>query len=73
MFLRPKRIILAEKGNIHEEISIKKILKWSVDEETLMLSVQKEGDTRTMVIRTQYAQIVSKYLALSAKLIMRKI
>lgn len=38
-----------------------------------MLNVQKEGDARTMVIRTQYAQIVSKYLALSAKLIMRKI
>lgn len=32
LFLRPKRIILAEKGVIHEEISIKKILKWSVDE-----------------------------------------
>jgi hypothetical protein len=32
LFLRPKRIIFAEKGIIHEEISIKKILKWSVDD-----------------------------------------
>lgn len=32
LFLRPKRILLAEKGHIHEEISIRKILKWSTDD-----------------------------------------
>ena len=74
VFLRPKRVILAEKGTIHEEISIRKILKWSVDEETLMLCVAKDNkDSKTIVIRTQHAQIVSKYLSLSAKLIMKKV
>jgi hypothetical protein len=33
----------------------------------------KDNDSKTIVIRTQHAQIVSKYLTLSAKLIMKKI
>lgn len=76
LFLRPKRIVLAEKGIVHEEFSIRRILKWSTDDETLMLNVaQQQGssDGKTIVIRTRHAQIVSKYLSLAAKLIMRPV
>ena len=73
LFLRPKRILLAEKGIVHEEISIRKILKWSTDDDTLMLNISNGSGNKTIVIRTRHAQIVSKYLALAAKLIMRSV
>lgn len=38
-----------------------------------MLNVSRGNDNKTLVIKTQHAQIVSRYLALAAKLIMRRI
>lgn len=50
LFLRPKTIFIADKNESVEEISIKDIIKWAVDEDKLMLEFR--GERKTQIIYT---------------------
>ena len=37
LFLKPKKLYLADKNEIIEEISIKNIVKWAVDDDKFLI------------------------------------
>ena len=67
LFLRPKKIFLTEKGEIIEEIPIKKITKFAEDDEKFVFEIR--GATQTKIIYTEYGSICCSYLSLLPKLI----
>ena len=70
LYLKPKKIYLAEKGEVKEEFSMRNIEKWAIDKEKFVFDV-KGGATKTQLIYTEYAFVCSQFLSELPKILKR--
>ena len=62
LFLKPKKLYLADKNEIIEEIDVKNIVKWAVDDDKFLIEM-RGTKKKTQGIFTEFAKICSSYIS----------
>ena len=60
LYLKPKKIYLTEKCEVHEEFSMRSVIKWAMDKEKFVFEVK---GNKSHAVFTEYASVCSQFLS----------